>query len=219
MKQIKDKTLQADQAAKKETIEPPKIVQSTRAVRHQLTTRIFKVQSEATGDGIYNCYKQVLRGTEWDDTDGDAKFDDDVGAGSDEVLNLEEAYPEAIYYPALAAGDLLMASQTLDDESNYRWIGLPIIKRPVNETFGITRSAKISVVDPATLTAKLLDADGSVVGNDITVYPREHLGTNSLSSGSVWPGFFANDFILVVRERDNKWYFYGTVDDTTVCTA
>ncbi len=180
--------------------------------------RIFAVQSEATGDGVYTCYEQTLDATEWDDTAGDAKFDD-LDAEDVEVLNLDEAYPESTYYASLSAGDLLSAWQMMDDEGTLRWIGTPFIKRPINETFGVTRSAKINTVGTTTLTCKLLDSAGAVIGGDITVKFREHLGTNSLSAFTVWPDLRVNDYVLVAKDRDNVWYFYGTVDDTTDCDA
>lgn len=38
-----------------------------------LNIKIFAVQSEAAGDGVYNCYEQTLDGSEWDDTTGAPK--------------------------------------------------------------------------------------------------------------------------------------------------
>ena len=217
MKTTARKIERSNQAGINETGVPPKVVQAARSVRHQRGgTRIFEVQSAATGDGIYNCYEQILDATEWSDTAGDAKFDD-KNTDSIEVLNLDESYPEATYYAALAAGDLLLAWQVRDDNGNLRWIGVPFIKRPVNETFGVPRSAKINAVGASTYTVKLLDSAGSVVGSNITVYLREHLGTNSLSGFNVWPDVRVNDYIWIVKERDNKFYFIGVVDDATDC--
>lgn len=86
--------------------------------------RIFKVQSEAAGDGVYNCYEQTLNATEWTDTAGDPKFDD-KNTTSVEVLNLAEFDPEAEYTAALSAGDMLAAWQMTDDEGTKRWVGMP----------------------------------------------------------------------------------------------
>ena len=82
--------------------------------------RLFRVVSEATGDGIYNCYEQTLDATEWADTDGDSKFDD-KDAVSVEVLNIAESGEDN---HALSASDILVAWKMTDDESNIRWIGL-----------------------------------------------------------------------------------------------
>ncbi len=221
MNKTDSKIHQVNQACINETIVSPKNVQTARSVRHlqavgSSDSRIFEVQSEATGDGIYNCYEQILDATEWSDTSGDPKFDDE-NTDSVEVLNLDEAYPESTYYAALAGGDLLLAWQVSDDEGNLRWIGVPFIKRPVNETFAVPRSAKINAVSPTTFTAKLLDSDGIVVGSNITVYLREHLGANRLNDFEVWPDLRVNDYVWVVKERDNKYYFIGVVDDATDC--
>ncbi len=87
--------------------------------------KLFAVQSEATGDGVYNCYEQTLDATEWEDTAGDSKVDD-KNAVSIEVLNLAEFDPEATYVAHLAANDLIVAWQKDDDEGAARWIGLPL---------------------------------------------------------------------------------------------
>lgn len=87
--------------------------------------KLFEVQSAATGDGIYDCYEQTLDATEWDDTAGDSKVDD-KDAVSVEVLNLAEFDPEATYVAHLAANDLIVAWQKVDDENASRWIGLPL---------------------------------------------------------------------------------------------
>ena len=178
-------------------------------------TTIFVVYSTSTGDGVYVCYMQTLLDAEWDGTGGNAKFDD-LDAVEVEVLNLSEAYPEGSYFAALSAGDLLAAWQIRDDGGTYRWVGIPFIMRPVNETFNVPRSAKLTAVGTITLSAKLLDSAGAVVGDAVTVYPREHLGTNLLNA-DVWPDLFVNDYIVMIKERDNTWYFIGVFDDSTVC--
>lgn len=88
---------------------------------------IFEVQSEAAGDGIYNCYEQLLDATEWADTAGDPKFDD-KNTTSVEVLNLAEFDPEADYTAMLSAGDMLAAWRMTDDEGNKRWVGIPLVE-------------------------------------------------------------------------------------------
>ena len=96
-----------------------------RTASNRFAIKLFEVQSEATGDGIYNCYAQTLDATEWDDTAGDSKVDD-LDAVSVEVLNLAEFDPEATYVAHLAANDLIVAWQKSDDEGASRWIGLPL---------------------------------------------------------------------------------------------
>lgn len=91
--------------------------------------RIFEVQSAAAGDGIYNCYRQTLDATEWDDVTGVDKFDD-FDANLIEVLNLRENDPVAAYTPALALYDRLICWKMIDDEGGGRWIGVPIVQGP-----------------------------------------------------------------------------------------
>ncbi len=90
-----------------------------------ISIKLFEVQSAATGDGVYNCYEQTLDATEWDDTAGDNKLDD-KNTDSVEVFNLAEFDPEATYVAHLAANDLIVAWQKVDDEGTARWIGLPL---------------------------------------------------------------------------------------------
>jgi len=113
-----------NQAARRERLQSPEIVQRTKAVRHPLIIKIFKVHSEADGDGVYNCYEQALDAAEWKDTAGDNKFDD-LNTTEIEVLNLAEFDPEEEYVAHLAAGDLLAAWRRSDDEGNVRWVGVP----------------------------------------------------------------------------------------------
>jgi len=175
--------------------------------------KIFEVQSVATGDGVYNCYEQTLDATEWEDTDGDSKIDD-LNETSIEVLNLAEFDPEATYIAHLAAGDLIAAWQMTDDEGTKRWIGVPF--RQVNADR--VRRAKIQTggVGASTLTVKLLGSDGLETGDNITVYPIEHLGINDLS-GDVWPDLVATDIISCFKDVNGVYYTTFVFDDKTVC--
>jgi len=123
--------------------------------------KIFAVQSEAAGDGIYNCYEQSLDATEWDDTTGDPKFDN-LNTTSVEVLNLAEHKPESEYVAQLSSGDLLAAWRKPDDEHNSRWIGVPF--RQANAD----RSRLAFCKDNAGATTSIdcyldVDGDGTVV--------------------------------------------------------
>lgn len=75
---IMKKTHRVDQAARLERLQSPQMIQKTKAIRFPLTfdIKIFKVKSEATGDGIYICCEQKLLSAEWADTSGDDKFGD-----------------------------------------------------------------------------------------------------------------------------------------------
>ena len=92
----------------------------------QYNSKIFEVQSAATGDGVYNCYEQRLDATEWADTAGDDKLDD-KDAVSVEVLNLLENDPVSSYTPALGKYDRIRAWLINDDEGNSRWAGVPLV--------------------------------------------------------------------------------------------
>ena len=130
--------------------------------------KVFEVQSAATGDGVYNCYQQTFDATEWDDTDGDDKFDD-KDTTAIEVFNLLESNPDGTYKQMLAIGDRIRAWQLVDDEGNRRWAGVPI-------TGGFVRSAKTTQAAPADtkITANLIGQDGdeitSGLGANIDVY-------------------------------------------------
>lgn len=126
--------------------------------------KLFEVQSAATGDGVYTCYEQTLDATEWDDTAGDSKIDD-RDAVEVEVLNLAEFDPEATYVAHLAANDLIVAWRKTDDESNLRWIGLPL--RQANADRPRVAYCKDAAGASTTITC-YLDTDGT--GTEITVY-------------------------------------------------
>ena len=123
---VKQKMSHFDERARLERSKPPQIVQETKAVRHPKgVITLYRVVSAASGDGVYNCYEQTLDATEWDDITGDSKIDD-KNTDSIEVLNLAEFDPEATYVAHLAANDLIVAWQKVDDEGTARWIGLPL---------------------------------------------------------------------------------------------
>ncbi|KKM01567.1 hypothetical protein LCGC14_1793140 [marine sediment metagenome] len=90
---------------------------------NKFTMKIFRVVSEATGDGVYTCYEQTLDASYWDDTSGLRKVNDKNIDGI-EVLNLAEYDPEATYVAHLEEGDRMAAWKMTDDEANTRWIGL-----------------------------------------------------------------------------------------------
>lgn len=84
---------------------------------------------------------------------------------------------------------------------------------------GGVRSAKIqaagvpsNTVGP--FTCKLLDSDGNETGDDIDVYPREHLGSNNLDSTDVHPDYAATDVLTIYKDTDGKWYTQNVFEDT-----
>ena len=88
--------------------------------------KVFKIQSNATGDGVYNCYEQKLTAANWEDTTGEDKFAD-KNTEQVEVLNLSECSPKTDVHHALSAGTLLNAWQITDDSGTTRWVGQVII--------------------------------------------------------------------------------------------
>ena len=91
---------------------------------------------------------------------------------------------------------------------------------------GGARSAKIQAGgvpsnNTGPFTCKLLDSDGSETGDDIDVYPREHLGGNNFDSGDVHPSYAAADILPIYKGLDDKWYTQNVFEDTIdcVCTA
>jgi len=81
---------------------------------------------------------------------------------------------------------------------------------PVNVSFVLQR-AVITAVAATYFTCDLLDDGNNVISEDITVYPKKHLGTNALT-GDVWPFYSVND-ILVVYYAGGVWYCNDVFDD------
>jgi len=198
---ISDKARRFDQAARRERLEGPDMIQKNKAVRYPPgDTRVFEVQSAATGDGVYNCYEQTLDATEWDDKTGNDKFDD-KDATEVEVFNLLESDPEAIYKGMLAKGDRIRAWQMADDEGESRWAGVPT-------TGGFVRRAKTTQAAPADtkITANLIGQDGAeitdVLGANIDVY-CDIAGGGNLNAAIPR---LTNDFEFSVYNLNGKWY-------------
>jgi len=124
---------------------------------------LFRVVSEAVGDGVYNCYEQILDSTKWLNTAGDNKFND-LDAVPIEVLNLAEFDPEATYVSHLVADDLITAWKETDSKSITRWAGLPL--RKANADRPRIAWCKDDAGAGATIDC-YLDADN--IGTEITV--------------------------------------------------
>ena len=209
---ISDKARRFDQAARRERLQGPDMVQKSKAVRYPTgDTRVFEVQSAATGDGVYNCYEQTLDATDWDDTAGDDKFDD-KDATEVEVFNLLESDPEATYKEALAIGDRIRAWQWTDDEGESRWAGVPI-------TGGFVRRAKTTQAAPADtkITANLIGHNGieieSGLGANIDVY-CDIAGGGYLNTAAPK---LTNGFPIPVYNLNGKWYCSTVFQTGEVC--
>lgn len=87
----------------------------------------------------------------------------------------------------------------------------------VAEAAVVVRSARIQTGgvpsnNTGPFTCKLLDSAGDEVGDDIDVYPREHLGTNDFD-GDVRPAFIATDYMSIFKALDGKWYTTFVFED------
>jgi len=175
-----------------------------------ISLKIFEVQSEADGDGIYNCYKQTLDATEWDDTTGSPKFDDE-NTTSVEVLNLAEYDPDEDYTAALSANDLLAAWQMTDDEGTKRWIGLPL-ELPADERERLIHKAYCkNDAGAATTITCFLDED--TTGDEIVVNCSIAGGGNL---DSALP-YLTDGLPIFVTEIDEVWYCVTTFQKWDLC--
>ena len=164
-------------------------------------TKIFEVQTAATGDGVYNCYEQTLDATEWGDTAGDDKFDY-KNSTSIEVLNLLENDPEATYKEMLATGDRIRAQQWRDDEGTLRWVGVPI-------SGGFVRMARTLEAAPADtkIRANLILNNGdealwTSLGGDLDVYCKISGGGDL---NTALPRLADDDYIFVANLQGKWW--------------
>lgn len=178
---------------------------------------IFEVQSDDTGDGVYNCHRHIIDGSEWGDTDGDDRI---IEKNTDDVmvLNLLEHHVHATYVRQLAAGDRIAAWQSTDDDGDTRWVGIPI--GPYGG--GRIRRAKAQEDSPGDnkLSVKLCDQDGTEIGAafDVTC---EICGGAALNSAI--PRIIAeNDEYLFVTNISGTWYcttVFQTSEDCDCYTA
>ena len=172
--------------------------------------KIFEVQSEATGDGVYNCYEQALLDAQWDSVSGETKLDDkDESPTSVEVLNLDENNPMAGQHN-LSEGDILAAWKMTDDEGTSRWVGLPAVSG------GAVRIAYCkTAAHAATSIDCYLDTDGT--GTEITVNCSISGGGNLNAAD---PRLADGDVIFVQKFGSDWWCiapFQG--DENCICTT
>lgn len=151
--------------------------------------KIFSVNNYATGDGVYDCYRQTLLDAEWEDTAGDYKFNDTGDLV--EVLNLAEADTESLYVPHLVENDLLMAYQMTDDAGTSRWIGVPFVLGNAD------RIRKAWCTAPAGAATNIdCELDYEDAGTSITVYCTVAGGGNL---NTAIPRLEGGDMILVTK--------------------
>lgn len=115
--------------------------------------------------------------------------------------------------PAFSAADEMSIYKDLDN----KWYTTFVFE---DEVVGVeVRSAKIQTGgvpsnNTGPFTCKLLDAGGDETGGTISVYPREHLGTNNLNSTDVHPDYAAADIIPIWKDLDDVWYTTNAFEDT-----
>lgn len=109
-----------DQAASSERQTSPESIQGTKAQRYPPDSKsVYKITSNATGDGLYNCRKLIIDSTDWADATGASKFKQ-VDTANHVVFNIAE---DGIAGHVLAVGDYLFSFSVTDDELNNRIIG------------------------------------------------------------------------------------------------
>jgi len=160
---------------------------------------LMRVASEATGDGLYTCRIYDLDATDWDDEAGTSK----IVAASDTddytVLNLAEFDPESTYIAHLAAGDIIFATQVTDDESNSRWVGIPLRKDNADRD----RVAYCNGAPTGKTISAFLDRD--TTGTAITVYTMvaqtAECPNNTVDLDDVQPRLKDGDPIIISKTR------------------
>ena len=162
---------------------------------------IMEVQSAATGDGIYSCKKQVLDATEWADTAGDDKFDDDtIDTNSYEVLNLRENDPVSSYTAALGLYDRIVAWEEEDDEQNKRWVGVPLVSGP--------RGVRATEDAPnaTSITCNLILNNNVEAGSGELGYNIEVYNAKALNLDEALPRI-KDDDDMMAENIGGKWFF------------
>lgn len=167
--------------------------------------RIFEVQSEAEGDGVYNCYQQTLDATDWEDTSGADRFDDKNDT-SIEVLNLFESHPEA-GISELVTGDRIAGWQWTDDEGKNKWVGIPVERdtNPIRKAY-----PKDDAPADTTITCYL---DVDTIGEEIPVVCSVAGGEDL---NTALPRLFDGDLIFVTN-IDNAWYCITVFQSSKDC--
>lgn len=182
--------------------------------------KIYEIQSTGTGDGIYNCYEQVIDKSDWDETGGTDKLDD-KNTTSIEVWNMLENIPESTYKEQLGLYDRLFAFTMTDDEGTSRKIGLPISGSYVRMA-QLTESAGANSILTTSLTCNLIGNNGSEItsglGSAIEIWAKKaDLGTD-VNWNAVLPRLVDNDIIFVTNIQ-GKWWWLTTPQASEDCVC
>lgn len=124
-----------------------------------LRTRLFEVQSSDTGYGKYNCYEQLIDGSDWENVANDVDLVLDKNTTTVEVMNAIENFIYTTYYEPLCVGDRILGWQTFDDDGTKRWCGIPVTGNMVRTVY--TQEAAQS---DEFISCKLLDYKADQVG-------------------------------------------------------
>ncbi len=158
--------------------------------------KLFEVQSEATGDGIYNCYEQIIDATDWTAQSSQDKLYT-LSSINVEVFNLLENFPESVYTAGLNEHDKLIAWQKTDDEGNTRWIGIPV-------GWGDVRQARTQEASPAAtyIACKIFNNNGVLDSTVVSVYCNV-IGGGTLADAT--PPLASGDDIHVTNIQGKWW--------------
>ncbi len=126
------------------------------------TTRIYRVQDTATGDGVYECFEQLVDSTDWLSTTNLIDKVVDKDSVTVEVWNAYENFIYTPYAEALFANDLMVGWQVNDDEGNIRVVGIPAIPTIVRLAF-----VQENAPHEALIEIKLADNTGTAAGATI----------------------------------------------------
>jgi hypothetical protein len=125
--------------------------------------KLYEVQSSATGDGVYNCYEQLIDATDWTSTTEVDKVVD-KNTTSVEVWNAVENYIYTPFAEALNATSRMIGWEMTDDAGNKRIVGFPVMPMMIRLAYtqeAATSDTKISV--------KLADFQGVASGSAFDV--------------------------------------------------
>lgn len=169
--------------------------------------RIYEVQSAATGDGLYICYRQKLDATNWADETGlDKLLNYEDTPTEVTVLNWMENDPvEGTYAAALAKGDRLLVFDWGDDEGRTHVVGIPLTA-PVR-TVRLKENAPAASIDSTSITCNLIDNEGNEItsglGSAIEVFGRCGV---SVDWDEAIP-IIINDKYMQAEWIAGKWWF------------
>ena len=177
------------------------------------TSRLFQVQSSATGDAVYNTFEQFVSATNWVSTTDAINKVVAKDAVNVEVWNTHGNYiKESPYAEGLFANDLMVGWQTIDDENNERIVGIPAIPTMV-------RLAYVQEDSPADLfiSVKLADNTGVAAGD---AFDAQCIVYGGLALDEAVPrlSVSSGDFVFVIHLL-GKWFVISAFLATTDCTC